>query len=195
MGVDLSAPMLARGAELSRAAGVEVDWVQADMATMDFTELFDATYCVGASFGYFDDERNVEVARRIHRALKPHGTFLMAVVNRDHVIRHQPAMSWFEGEGCLCMEETAFNFITSRLNVKRTMIFDDGRQRELEYSVRIYSLHELGELLHRTGFRVVEVSGHRRTPGAFFGPTSRELIILAQKRGSEVVEIPSTDPT
>ncbi len=116
----------------------------------------------------------------------------MQVLNRDHVIQRQPAMAWFEGDGCVCMEETSFNFITSRLNVKRTMIFDDGRQREIEYSVRLYSLHELGQVLHQAGFRILEVSGHPRTPGAFFGATSRELIILAQKRGAEVVEIPSS---
>lgn len=187
--VDLSVAMLTRAAEAAQDVGARVAFTQVDMAAMDFSEKFDAAYCVGSTFGFFDDPRNAEVARRIHRALKPHGTFLLAVPNRDHVIQHQPAMSWFEGEGCVCMEESAFNYITSRVNVKRTMIYDDGRQREFEYSVRLYSLHELGQVLHEAGFRILEVSGHTRTPGAFFGPSSRELIILAQKRAPEVVEL------
>lgn len=190
-GLDLSSAMLSRAAETANGLGAEVKWVQADMVHMDFVDAFDAAYCVGTSFGLFDDERNTEVARRLHRALKPNGTFLLQVLNRDHVIQRQPAMAWFEGDGCVCMEETSFNFITSRLNVKRTMIFDDGRQREIEYSIRIYSLHELGQVLHQAGFRILEVSGHPRTPGAFFGASSRELIILAQKRGSEVIDIPA----
>ncbi len=187
--VDLSMAMLTRASEAAQEIGARVAFTQCDMAAMDFSEKFDAAYCVGSTFGFFDDPRNAEVARRIHRALKPHGTFLLAVPNRDHVIQHQPAMSWFEGEGCVCMEESAFNYITSRVNVKRTMIYDDGRQREFEYSVRLYSLHELGQVLHEAGFRILEVSGHTRTPGAFFGPSSRELIILAQKRAPEVVEL------
>lgn len=187
--VDLSMAMLTRASEAAQEAGARVAFTQCDMAAMEFSEKFDAAYCVGSTFGFFDDPRNAEVARRIHRALKPHGTFLLAVPNRDHVIQHQPAMSWFEGEGCVCMEESAFNYITSRVNVKRTMIYDDGRQREFEYSVRLYSLHELGQVLHEAGFRILEVSGHTRTPGAFFGPSSRELIILAQKRAPEVVEL------
>ncbi len=178
---------------------MRVTLTQGDMGTMEFDDAFDAAYCVGSSFGFFDDPRNAEVARRIHNALKPHGTFLLAVLNRDHAIQRQPAMAWFEGEGCVCMEESSFNYITSRLNVKRTMIFDDGRQRELEYSIRLYSLHELGQVLHDAGFRILEVSGQARTPGAFFGPSSRELIILAQKRGPEVVDLPdgrdATDST
>ena len=188
--LDLSPPMLVRAAETAAEAGAKVNFTHGDMAAMDFVEVFDSAYCVGTSFGYFDDERNAEVARRMHRALKPHGTFLLEVVNRDHAIQRQPGMAWFEGDGCVCMEETAFNYITSRLNVKRTMIFEDGRQREVEYSLRLYSLHELGQMLHEAGFRILEVSGHKHTPGAFFGPSSRDLIILAQKRGPEVVEIP-----
>jgi SAM-dependent methyltransferase len=188
-GIDLSMAMLARASESAQAAGVKATFVQGDMTTMDYAEGYDAAYCVGSSFGFFDDSRNAEVARRIHRALKQHGTFLLGMLNRDHVIQRQPGMSWFEGDGCVCMEESSFNFITSRLNVKRTMIYDDGRQREFEYSLRLYSLHEIGQILHDAGFRILEVSGNTRTPGAFFGPTSRELIILAQKRGSEVVDL------
>ena len=189
MGVDLSVAMLTRAAEAAQEQKAAVAFTQCDMAAMEFDEGYDAAYCVGSSFGFFDDGRNAEVARRIHRALKPHGTFLLAVLNRDHTIQRQPAMAWFEGDGCVCMEESTFNFITSRLNVKRTMIFDDGRQREFEYSMRLYSLHELGQVLHEAGFRILEVSGSSRTPGAFFGPTSRELIILAQKRAHEVVDL------
>jgi hypothetical protein len=48
--------------------------------------------------------------------------------------------------------------------------------------VRVFSLHELGLILHNAGFRVIEVSGQIHTPGAFFGPDSPQLIILAEKR-------------
>jgi SAM-dependent methyltransferase len=195
VGLDLSLPMLSRASETAQDQNVKLTFAHADMAAMEYTEVFDAAYCVGSSFGFFDDARNVEVTRRIHKSLKPHGTFLLGVLNRDHTIQHQPGMAWFEGDGCVCMEETAFNFITSRLSVKRTMIFDDGRQREIEYSVRLYSLHELGQILHEAGFRILEVSGNVRTPGAFFGPASRELVILAQKRGTETVELTSNNPS
>ena len=39
------------------------------------------------------------------------------------------------------------------------MMMDDGRTKEIEYSIRVYSLHELGKMLHDNGFRVAEVSG------------------------------------
>lgn len=192
-GVDLSPTMIQRANAAAHGTPRHPDFVHGDMMALDYDESFDAAYCVGSSFGFFDDQRNADVATRIHRALKDNGTFLLQVINRDHAIQSQPAMAWFEGDGCVCMEESSVNYITSRLNVKRTVIFDDGRQREIEFSVRLYSLHELGQLLHQSGFRILEVSGHVRTPGAFFGPSSRELIILAQKRGAEVIELDHHD--
>ncbi|MBK8694814.1 MAG: methyltransferase domain-containing protein [Deltaproteobacteria bacterium] len=188
-GVDLSPTMVQRAQTNCLGAPRQPSFSVVDMLALDYEESFDAAFCVGSSFGFFDDQRNADVATRIHRALKDNGTFLLQVINRDHAIQSQPAMAWFEGDGCVCMEESSVNYITSRLNVKRTVIFDDGRQREIEYSVRLYSLHELGQLLHQSGFRILEVSGHVRTPGAFFGPSSRELIILAQKRGAEVIDL------
>ena len=89
---------------------------------------------------------------------------------------------WFEGEACICMDEMQVDFITSRMKVKRTMMFDDGRTREIDYQIRIYSLHELGKLLHDHGFRVAEVSGNCATPGVFFGTASPRTLILAEKR-------------
>jgi hypothetical protein len=68
------------------------------------------------------------------------------------------------------------------MRVKRTMMLDDGRSKEIEYSVRIYALHELGKVLHDHGFRVAEVSGRIAMPGVFFGADSPRTLILAEKR-------------
>ena len=64
MGVDLSVAMLTRAAEAAQERGVSVAFTQCDMAAMEFTEGYDAAFCVGSSFGFFDDARNAEVARR-----------------------------------------------------------------------------------------------------------------------------------
>jgi hypothetical protein len=48
--------------------------------------------------------------------------------------------------------------------------------------MRVYSLHELGKLLHEHGFKVCEVSGRLAMPGVFFGNESPRTIILAEKR-------------
>jgi|LNFM01.1.fsa_nt_gb ubiquinone/menaquinone biosynthesis C-methylase UbiE len=185
LGLDLSLPMLSRASDSAQLRGVKLNFLQSDMLEMEFKELFDAAYCVGSTFGFFDDDKNADVIHRIHQALKPGGTMLLEVVNRDYGAPQHPAMTWYEADGCVCMEETQFNWFTSRLEGKRTLLLEDGRQKEQKFSMRLYSLHELGKILHTAGFRVIEVSGHQKTAGAFFGANSAMLIILAQKRADD----------
>jgi len=182
VGLDLSLAMLSRAADEAQERGVKINFLHGDMREMSFEGAFDAVLCWGTTFGYFDDESNRRVVERLYAALKPMGLLLLDVVNRDFVIGRQPNLVWFEGDGCVCMEETQFNYITSRLEVKRTVILDDGRQRETPYGIRLYALHELGQLLHQKGFRVAQVSGTKATPGVFFGSDSSRMLILAERR-------------
>ncbi|MFO0681863.1 MAG: methyltransferase domain-containing protein [Sandaracinus sp.] len=181
VGLDLSLPMLSRAADEAQDQGFKINFLHADMREMSFEGAFDAVLSWGTTFGYFEDDANRTVLERMHRALKPGGLLLLDVVNRDYVVRSQPNNVWFEGDGCVVMEETQCNFITSRLHVKRTVMLDDGRQRESAYSVRLYSLHELGQMLHKS-FRVVEVSGRESTPGVYFGAESPRTIVVAERR-------------
>ena len=181
VGFDLSLPQLAVAGEYAQERGQKINFLQGDMRDMSFDEVFDGIYCWNTSFGYFEEERNVAVAERVFKALRPGGSFLLDVVNRDFVVEQQPSQVWFEGDACVCMDDMSVDFITSRLRVKRTMMLDDGRTRECAFSIRVYSLHELGKLLHDIGFRVTEASGHPAYPGVFFGATSPRVVILAQK--------------
>jgi SAM-dependent methyltransferase len=182
VGFDLSLAMLARAGEDAQDRDAKVNFVQGDMREMTFDEQFDGVFCWNTSFGFFEEEKNALVIDRIHRSLRAGGLFLLDVVNRDFLIRQSPSLAWFEGDGCVCMDEMSVDFITSRMKIKRTMMLDDGRSREIEYSMRVYSLHELGKILHEHGFKVCEVSGRVATPGVFFGNESPRTIILAEKR-------------
>jgi SAM-dependent methyltransferase len=181
VGFDLSLAQLAIAGEFAQEKGRKLNFLQGDMREMSFDQVFDGIYCWNTSFGYFEEERNVLVAERVFAALRPGGSFLLDVVNRDFVVAQQPSQVWFEGDACVCMDDMSVDFITSRLRVKRTMMLDDGRTRETMFSIRVYSLHELGKMLHDIGFRVTEASGHTAYPGVFFGATSPRVVILAQK--------------
>jgi SAM-dependent methyltransferase len=162
-----------------------VNFVHADMREMAFEEQFDGAYCMLTSFGYFDEEANLRVAEGIARALKPGARFLLDIVNRDYIVGDLPSRVWWEGNGCVVLEEVDFNFHTSRILTHRSIVFEDGRQLEQEISVRAYGLHEIGRLLRQAGFRVLEISGSLATRGHFFGGTSRNLLILTEKRADE----------
>lgn len=182
VGLDLSLPMLSRAADEAQDRGLQINFLHGDMREMTFDGAFDCVLCWGTTFGYFEDEVNGKVMRRIYDALRPGGKLLLDVVNRDFLLRSQPNSVWFEGDGCVCMEETRVNPLTSRLEVRRNVMLDDGRQRDATYSLRVYSLHELGQVMTKAGFRVISVSGTMATPGVFFGADSPRMIVLAERR-------------
>jgi len=184
-GLDLSLPLLIRAADEAQRRSLSVNFVHADMREMAFEKQFDGAYSMLTSFGYFDEETNLRVAERIGRALKPGGRLLLDILNRDYVVADLPVRVWWEGTGCVVLEEVDFNFHTSRINTHRSIVFEDGRQLEQELSVRAYSLHEIGRLLRQAGFRVIDVSGGLATRGDFFGSASRNLLIVAEKREDE----------
>ena len=181
IGYDLSLAMLARASDEAMDANQKINFLHGDMREMAFDSMFDGVYCWGTSLGYFEEDKNFGVIQRMHRALRPGGVVLLDLPNRDYVAVNQPSMVWFEGEGCVCMDEMNVDFLTSRLRVKRTVMLDDGRTREIEYSIRLWGLHELGKMLHDAGFRVLEVTGQLATPGVFFGAESPRCIVLAER--------------
>jgi SAM-dependent methyltransferase len=182
VGLDLSTPLLVRGGEEAQRRGLTINFVRGDMRELDFEAQFDAAYCLFSTFGYFDDETNKKTLQNIAHALKAGGKLLIEILNRDYVIADLPTRVWWEGDGCVVLEEVELNYFSSRIQVNRSVVFDDGRQLEQEISVRAYSLHEVGKLMHAAGFRVLEVSGGYQTRGRFFGNQSRHIIVLAERK-------------
>lgn len=182
VGIDLSLPMITRAAEEAQQQNLRINFLHTDIRDIEFEGTFDAVLCVGTTFGFFEDKENADVLRRMYAALRPSGKLLLDVINRDYVLTSQPNLVWFQGEGCLCMEESEFNYFTSQLQMKRTLMQDDGRQTEVGYTLRLYSLHELGQLMRHVGFRVQEVSGQEATRGMFFGCHSMRIVTLASRQ-------------
>jgi len=180
-GLDLSLPMLIRAADQAQRRGLTVNFVHADMREMTFNGQFDGAYCMLSSFGYFDEETNLRVATAICKALKPGGKLLLDIINRDYIVGDLPSRAWWEGDGCVVLEEVDFNYHTSRVLIRRSVVFGSGRQSEQEISMRAYSLHEVGKLLRQAGLRVLDVSGSLATKSRFFGAASRNIIALCER--------------
>lgn len=181
VGLDISKTMVSRARDEAEDRGLQIDFHQGDMREAEFDERFDALLCWGTTFGYFTEQENELAIRRFHGALKPDGVILLEVVNRDFMIGSQPNQVWFEVDGAVCMEETDFDYVSSRLRVKRRVASHDGQERDRLYSIRLYALHEIRAMFERNGFRVDEVSGLEATPGVFFGPHSPKMIIRAER--------------
>lgn len=179
--LDLSLPMLRRGIEAARREGSEVRFLQADMRDLAFEDAFDAAWMLDTSFGFFGDVENLMVLRSLWRALHPGGRVVIDVINRDYIMSELPCRNWWEGEGCLVQEDIEFAHATSRLDIRRYLVFADGRERVYDISIRIFSAHELVRLMQHAGFEVLDVTGSLHTIGAFFGTGSERILVTARR--------------
>jgi SAM-dependent methyltransferase len=181
VGLDLSLDMLKHALSRAQSDKLSIKFVHGDMRDLNFESVFDGAYCMDTSFGFFSDVENLMVLRGIYRSLKRGGRLLLDLINRDYAIPHVPNRNWWEGDGCLVQEDIEFNHGTSRLRVKRFLVYADGMQREYDITMRLYSLHDIQAALSLVGFETVEVSGSFHSRAGYFGAYSERLLVLAQK--------------
>jgi ubiquinone/menaquinone biosynthesis C-methylase UbiE len=158
-GVDISEEFLdrARGAAADR--GVSVDFVHGDMQRLAFRGAFDAVYCMGSSFGFFDDAGNQAALDGAARALRPGGRFALgtgwlaeSLLARFHEQLHMEISDitfearnrWIPATG------RAENLFTVRRG---------ERSETRAASHRVYTYRELATMLERAGFVEIEASG------------------------------------
>ncbi len=180
-GVDFSLPLTLVAGERAQKVAAPMRLYRLDPRELPFVDEFEAAFCIGSSWGYFSDEDNRRMLKQIARGLRPGGRFCLEIIHRDYAVTALPSRSWREGEGCLVFEESEFNYPRSRVEVRRNVIFPDGRQREHLSSVRLYALHEVVELLRAVDLRVTGVTGGFHHVDRFYGHESPQLIVVAQK--------------
>ncbi len=159
-GVDFNAGALAAARERAGAAGVAVDFVQADMRELAITEPFDAALCFFGSFGYFDDADNLRFATRVARGLREGGKFLIDghVTESLLPIFGERGWSW-SGEPAASvrvLEERRWDLETSRIDVDWTFVDPQRGVRTSQSSIRVYTYAELCALLRSAGFRAFQ---------------------------------------
>ncbi len=180
-GLDLSPVQLMRASQAAQATGAPVHLVAGDMRQPPVDGPFEAIVCLGGTLGMYTDEDDRISLQHMRDRLVPGGRIMLHVLNRDYIVARLPARSWWQGQGCLVLDEAQMFAPTSRVHVHRTVVFETGKQFEHNLGVRIYALTELVQMCAQVGLRVLEYSGSRHTRGRFYGATSSEIWLLAQR--------------
>ncbi len=184
-GLDINPLLLARAAALDRDVQAGVRWVRSDMRALPFPAGrivgFDAVVNLFTAFGYLENEvEDRRVLREVSRVLAPGGLFLLDTVNREALVRRfLPAEVERHEDGLLVLQEQELDLISSRMNVRITLIETDGRRKEYRQSIRIYTLTELLSMLAGAGLRVEACYGD--LDGSLLTLESRRQIVLARK--------------
>lgn len=180
-GLDLSKQLLDRGKSDTSAAGVQIRFIHSDMREIPFEDEFDAVINIFTSFGYLETEHeDLKVLREVHKALKSGGLFLLDFISREWVMRqYRPHMIDRLPDGAVALHEGQFDFLTSRNNVKVTIIEPDGQRQESSHSVRMYTLTELVKLLDAAELSLVSYYGGLDGSNLTF--ESRRTVVLSRK--------------
>jgi SAM-dependent methyltransferase len=159
-GYDLSDFFIEKAKKDAVDLGLEIEFVKGDMRKLPFDKEFDAVVNIFTSFGFFDKEADdFKVTKGVSRALKKGGLFLLDLKNREYLIRNFQRRRWRQQEDFIMLEDNFFDLFTSRWELTRTLLFENGRKRENSFSLRMYTFTEILNLLKRSGFILESVYG------------------------------------
>jgi SAM-dependent methyltransferase len=176
-GVDTSPRLLDRARSRARTAGVDVEWVEADMRTFQRPRSFDLICSLYASFGYFDDRENLRVLENMRASLVPDGALVLDLVGRETAARHWQERRRHEVEGVLYLQHCTTADDWASL-VSEWTVVREGLRAEFRVKQQLYSGTELRELLLAVGFSSVRLAGglDGATP---YDESARRLVAIA----------------
>jgi SAM-dependent methyltransferase len=177
IGVDFMPGFLEIAREKAAEMGVQVDYRQGDMRQVSFVEEFDRVLLLFTTFGYFEDEENVQVLENMARALKPGGLLGFDIPNRDVVVKDLPTSDVIDKDGDLLINRLSFDVLTGRFHNRRIVI-RNGVRKDKPFSIRLYNATEIRDLLNRVGLEVYKMLGGDGQP---LSASSRRMVVIARK--------------
>ncbi|MCD6168244.1 MAG: class I SAM-dependent methyltransferase [Caldisericia bacterium] len=157
---------------------LDIEFLKMDERNMNFSEEFDGVISMWTSFGYFSDDENLSVLKRIQKALKPNKRFLLDIENVYYLIKNLVRERWERKGNIFLLERNKFSIMNGRIKTKR-IIIKEGKVFEYERIYRIFTKTEIEEYLSLSGFKIINVfGGYTKEP---LKENSKRLIVLAEK--------------
>lgn len=158
-GVDISSDLLAAAREAAAARGVTVSWHRMDMRALAFDQEFDAAFCAGGSFGFFDRAGDGRFLAAAGRALRPGGGFVLDASKVAESLlpafreRHET-----DTAGVHFLAENRYDFERGRIENRYTITRGDRSETKLA-SHRIDTVAQVLEMLRAAGLEPVSLHG------------------------------------
>ena len=191
VGFDLSPLYLEKASQAAKAAGVTLRLVQGD--TRDLAGLlegeapFDAIVNMFTSHGYYGYDDDLRFFQVLHGLAAPDAVLVVETLNRDFILRNFIPIGIEEAGGIEKRDRRHLNLETSSVECTWTFYERNGEDLThrlgIELELRMYSLHEISQLLGRAGWRTVNSftespGGHGTSPVT---PDSFRMWIVARR--------------
>jgi SAM-dependent methyltransferase len=153
-GIEFNPNYLRLAKDLAASESNAPNFIQGDVRHVDFGGGYDAAIIMFNSFGYFSDAEDRAVLAKTFNALRNGGRFLIEVLNRDWILKNFKESEASEVDGVRVVERREFDVLTSRNNfiIER---YERDRVVRKGGAWRLYSAHELKNILEGVGFRFI----------------------------------------
>jgi len=188
-GLDLSPVYIERAKHFREKLGIQdrLELKTGDLRSVDEAfagRTFDAAINMWQSLGYWDDETDVSILNQLHRLTGEKGLLVVDVLNRDNLVKFMTpfGLTRFD-DGTEQHEHRRLNFETSHLDLIWEFYRREGedlRHRSTaKVRFRVYSVHELRNLMQKAGWTPIEeVGSFALEPVA---PEKKRIIAIASK--------------
>ena len=167
VGVEIAPSLVAYDRQQAEAQGLStVRFEQGDMRSLDHDGEFDAVLLLSGSFGFFDDDTNLDVLRRMVRALRPGGQVLIDVFDPASMVVRPARRTWSHYGGGYGLRTTWWEPETCTYVSEFMFVDDEGvlnTAAEPE-RIRVYSLPEWCDLFDRVGLTLTHALADSKLP-------------------------------
>lgn len=188
VGADIAPSLVAYNRQQARERDLAtVRFEQGDMRELAYEEEFDAVLVLSGSFGFFDEETNLDVLCRIARALRPGGQALIDVFDPPSMVVRPPRRTWSQyGDGyslrTTWWEPDTCTYVSEFMFIDEGGVLNTAAERE---RIRVYSLPEWRALLDGAGLILSHALADTKLPPV---PYARDhygnLVIVARKQAA-----------
>ena len=175
--VDRSAFLLDQARE--RAAGLAIEFAQADARDFVRDSAFDLAINLFTSFGYFETrEEDEQVLRNLRRCLRPEGVLVLDVLGREPFTRLPAHTRWTESEGGSVVVQHATPLENGARVENRWLLVRGEHAQHFRFVLNLYSGGELRAMLERVGFGDVRLFGG--LTGVAYDDAATRLVAVAR---------------
>jgi len=180
VGIDNSPSFLATARASAAESPADVEFVEADMRELNFSQAFDAAVSLCTAWGYFDDDTNQQVLDRIASSLRPGGRFVIDLIHRDWLMRVFQPKDWGElRDGSFAVAERTFDSVGGVNTVTHRWRTPAGELHERQHRLRIYCATEFDRMLRQAGLLPIDwYGGFSLKP---FGADTRRMLVVANR--------------
>lgn len=179
-GVDLSAYLLNRAAQIIDDKKLTATLVHVDMLSYEPTDSFDLITNLFSSFGYYENpDENQRVLNKAYQWLNPQGHLVIDVFSKEQAAMHMEPVHCTEYDNGDVRFERPLLINNMSVYANEWILVRDQQAYRWHYQHFVYSAQELQDSLFKAGFKEVEIYGSMK--GDDYDMDAMRLVLIAKK--------------